>query len=132
MFYPHDVNMMVFYIETMAKHNETGKIGEGMAIGYLLKMGYTILHQNWRNGHWEIDILATKNQKLHIIEVKTATIDAQGFPDDHVTPAKIKYLINAAEAYLYKYPSWEWIQFDIIAITLQPKPVILLIEDVYV
>ena len=123
--------MMVLYIETMAKHQETGKRGEQMANNYLLKKGYVILHQNWRKGHWEIDIVATQNQKLHIVEVKTATWDTHGFPDDHVTPAKINYLINAAEAYLYEYPTWERIQFDIVAITLQPQLVIVLIEDVY-
>ena len=115
----------------MAKHNETGRLGEQMAINYLLKQGYVILHQNWRKGHLEIDILATKNQKLHIVEVKTATKERYGYPDDHVTPSKIKHLIKAAEAYLFEHPEWEWIQFDIVAITLQPQPVILLIEDVY-
>lgn len=115
----------------MAKHLKTGKIGEQLAADYFLKLGYGILHQNWRYKHWEIDIIAEKSAILHFIEVKTKTTDNYGFPEDAVTPSKIKYLMNAGEEFLYQNPDWERIQFDILAIILKPEIKIFLIEDVY-
>jgi len=115
----------------MAKHLDTGKIGEQKAIDYFRQNGYVILHQNWREKHWEIDIIAVKNGLLHFIEVKTNTPDRHGFPEENVSVSKIRYLINAAESFLFKYPQWENIQFDVLAITLKPQISFYLIEDVF-
>jgi putative endonuclease len=43
-------------LQSMAHHNTTGKLGEQMATKYLLEKDYTILHQNWRHGNWEVDV----------------------------------------------------------------------------
>ena len=50
----------------MAHHNSTGTLGEKMAIEYLAGKGFNILHQNWRHGHWEVDIIASLNDVLHL------------------------------------------------------------------
>ena len=115
----------------MAKHIETGKIGESISVEYLLGLQYQILHTNWRYKHWEIDIIATKNSILHFIEVKTKSTNKYGFPEDEVTPKKFKFLTQAAEEYLYLNPQWKRIQFDILAITLYPNWEINFIEVVY-
>ncbi|MGH2647556.1 MAG: YraN family protein, partial [Ginsengibacter sp.] len=49
----------------MAHHNTTGKVGEQMALKYLLQKGFVILHQNWRHSHWEVDVIASLNDVLH-------------------------------------------------------------------
>ena len=54
----------------MALHNKLGAKGEELAADYLQKLGYNILHKNWRHSHYEIDIIAEKGNKLHFIEVK--------------------------------------------------------------
>ena len=54
----------------MAVHNQLGKKGEDMAEAYLLQIGYQVLHRNWRHSHYEIDIIAIKNEVLHFVEVK--------------------------------------------------------------
>jgi putative endonuclease len=117
----------------MASHNQTGNTGEAMAADYLLQNGYRILHQNWRHSHWEVDIIAEKDSILHFIEVKTRRTKKFGFPEDNVDKKKIKNLINAAEEFLYQYPHWKRIQFDILSITmLKNEPVeYFFIEDVY-
>ncbi|HRN47849.1 MAG TPA: YraN family protein, partial [Niabella sp.] len=57
----------------MATHNDLGKTGEELAVQYFITRGYEILNQNWRFSHYEIDLIAKKNNKLHFIEVKTRT-----------------------------------------------------------
>ncbi|MEP6711781.1 MAG: YraN family protein [Ferruginibacter sp.] len=117
----------------MAAHNDTGKLGEDLAAVYFTEKGYQILHSNWRHGHWEVDIIATKNNMLHFIEVKTRSSDKYGYPEEKIDRKKIRYLINAAEQFLYLYPQWERIQFDVLSITLliNTVPEYFLIEDVY-
>lgn len=117
----------------MAQHNYTGKKGEELAVAWFLKNNYVILHQNWRHKHWEVDIIASRNGILHFIEVKTRTSLFFGYPEDNVGIKKIKYLIGASEEYLYLYPQWNRIQFDILSIILDrnDKVEYYLIEDVY-
>lgn len=117
----------------MAAHNDKGKSGEQLAIDYFSKLGYAILHQNWRHGHWEIDIIASKNNTLHFIEVKCRSSDQYGFPEESVGLKKIKHLIDASVEYLYQYPQWQRVQFDVLAISFNglQEPVFFLIEDVY-
>ena len=117
----------------MAHHNTTGSTGEAMAIRHLAEKGFCILHQNWRHSHWEVDIIATKENLLHFIEVKTRRTKKFGHPEDAVSKKKIQNLVNAAEEYLYQFPQWKRIQFDILSITiLKHEPVeYFFIEDVY-
>ena len=49
----------------------TGARGEAIATEYLRQNGYLICNRNWRSGHYEIDIVATKLGITHIIEVRT-------------------------------------------------------------
>jgi putative endonuclease len=117
----------------MAHHNKTGSFGEGLAAEHLTRKGFDILHQNWRHGHWEVDIIGVKDGVLHFIEVKTRRTKKFGHPEDAVSKKKIQNLINASEEYLYLFPQWQRIQFDILAITLlrnEPGEYFF-IEDVY-
>lgn len=116
----------------MAKHIQTGKSGEELAAAYFTKLGYSLLEQNWRHSHWEVDIIAVKNNTLHFIEVKTRRTKNFGTPEEQVSNKKVQNLINAAEQYLYLHPEWKRIQFDILSITmLKNKPEeYFLIEDI--
>ena len=102
----------------MAKHIQTGKLGEQLGAAYFVKEGFCILEQNWRHSHWEVDIIAHKSGVLHFIEVKTRRTKQFGHPEDAVTKKKIRNLINASEEYLYQFPQWKRIQFDILSITI--------------
>ena len=124
--------MPIVNLHAMAHHNNTGSLGEGMAVKFLIDNGYKILHRNWRHLHWETDIIATKNSRLHFIEVKTRRTTTFGHPEDDVSKKKIKNLMGAAEEFLLLYPDWKLIQFDIMSITLEKnkQPQFFLIEDV--
>jgi putative endonuclease len=118
----------------MDLHNlQTGKKGEDIATRYLLQNGFTLQARNWRHRHYEVDILASKNKLLHIIEVKTRTSLQFGYPEEGIDRHKMQYLKNAAAVYQYLHPQWKYIQFDAIAITLENDLVkeVFFIEDIY-
>ena len=116
----------------MAHHNQTGKQGEDLAALWLAENGYTLLHRNWRHKNWEIDFIAHKGKRLHVIEVKTRTSDLFGYPEDNMDQKKMQSLINAAEEYMEQDDRWQQLQFDILSITLgRHGTEYFLIEDVY-
>ncbi len=100
----------------MAKHNIFGEKGEEAAFEVLLKNGYLIRDRNWRCGKYEIDIVAEKNNRIIIVEVKTRK---EHVPDisQVITRAKIRHLIAAGNAYLSFFRLSNEIQFDVILIT---------------
>lgn len=117
----------------MAVHNQLGKEGEQLAADYLLQKGYTILHRNWRYGQNEIDIIALKGAVLHFVEVKLRSTNKFGYPEESVTRQKFRYLMKAADQFLYLHPQYKNICFDILAITAPAGalPEYFLVEDVY-
>ncbi len=115
-------------------HNKgTGNRGENIAADYLLQHHYSIMERNWRFRHWELDIIAYKEKKLHFVEVKTRTNDYFGKPEESIGREKMDCLKNAAEEYMYIHPNWKHLQFDVIAITLDKEDIkeVFMIEDVY-
>jgi putative endonuclease len=117
----------------MATHNHTGIQGEKLGAEYLIQAGYELIEKNWRHSHWEVDIIAVKNNTLHFIEIKTRKSKKFGHPEEKVGRKKIENLINAAEQYLYLNPQWKRIQFDILSITMPADGAVVyfFIEDVY-
>jgi putative endonuclease len=109
-----------------------GDLGESLARSYLEAEGYTVLHTNWRHGHLEIDIIASKDDTLHIIEVKTQRESTAGFPEENVNRKKLKNLMAAADHYRMVDHRWKRLQFDICSIILaKDGHEFLFIEDVY-
>lgn len=117
----------------MASHNDTGKLGEQLAYDWAIQNGYRVLEQNWRYGRWEIDLIATKGDKLHFFEVKTRRTSQYGHPEDMVDRMKLRHFISAGTAYMRRIRGYRWVRFDILSITLDAfdKPTFFLIEDVY-
>lgn len=103
----------------MARHNETGKLGEQAAVDLLLAKGYAIVDRNWRMGHLEIDIVAQRGPRVAIVEVKTRTGDFAD-PFDAVDRRKQLAMVRAGEAYVKAYGLPHELQFDIIAVTGNP------------
>lgn len=117
----------------MATHNETGKKGESLAADWLEKSGFTLLHHNWRHSHYEIDIIASRSNMLHFIEVKTRRSNRFGYPEESVSDRKMENLMLAAEEFLYRHPEWKKVQYDVLSITMgkNEESDFFLIEDVY-
>ena len=95
-----------------------GKLGEDLAVNYLINKGYQILERNWRSGHKEIDIIALDGDTLVAVEVKTRKSNTYGEPDTAVGAMKQQMLIWAADAYVrYKNLDVE-VRFDIVSIVI--------------
>lgn len=104
----------------MALHNELGKWGEQVAREYLITHGYTIIEQDTRKGHFEVDIIAVKDNRIIFTEVKTRS--APGFdPLDAITPQKIRAICRAANAFVRRYEFPHEVEFDVIAVTGSPE-----------
>jgi len=117
----------------MAAHNELGKKGEALAITWLLEHGYEILYRNWRYTYVEVDIIATKEMVLHFVEVKSRSNNTFGYPEESVTEKKMENLMLAAEEFLFHFPQWKRIQYDVLSININNKGNVdyYLIEDIY-
>jgi putative endonuclease len=117
----------------MATHIDFGKLGEQLAEDFLTDKGYTILHRNWRYSRYEIDIVALKNDLPHFIEVKTRSSNHFGEPEEAVTKKKIRFLLQAADEFLFRHPQYTNFRVDILSITIhhQQEPEYFFIEDVY-
>ncbi len=104
----------------MAKHHELGKIGEKLAVDFLLNKHYTILETNFRIGKAEIDIIAKNADFIVFVEVKTRSTFAFGNPEEGVSERKQELFQQAAENYLNEnnFKNTE-IRFDVISIVIQ-------------
>ncbi len=102
----------------MAKHLQTGQLGERLAVQLLESKGYQILETNWRFSRAEVDIIAKEGEILVFVEVKTRSTAYFGQPEEFVTPQKERLLADAAAVYMKDIQhTWEF-RFDIIAILL--------------
>jgi len=100
----------------MAEHNELGKEGEERAAAYLIEQGYQILEQNWRYNQKEIDLIARINDFLVIAEIKTRSTEDWEHPAEAITNAKIRYLVDATEAYIEENDLDLEVRFDVISV----------------
>ena len=103
----------------MAAHNELGKKGEQLAEKFLWANGYEIVATNYRFEKAEIDIIALKEKKLIVVEVKTRSSSYFGFPEESVTEKKEKLLSDAIDAYLEEKDLDLPVRFDIVSIILK-------------
>ena len=102
----------------MNNNQDFGKLGEDLAVNYLINKGYQILERNWRSGHKEIDIIALDGDTLVAVEVKTRKSNTYGEPDIAVGAMKQQMLIWAADADVrYKNLDVE-VRFDIVSIVI--------------
>jgi putative endonuclease len=117
----------------MAAHNEFGKAGEQMAAEWLEQHGFHLISRNWKFARYEVDIIASRDEILHFIEVKSRHDDLFGNPEDWVDRRKGRHLLTVGEAFQDKYPVWKQVQYDILSILLTPdgKRDFFFIEDVY-
>jgi len=90
-----------------------GRVAEDIAVKYIATLNFKILDRNFYSTFGEVDIIATKDNILHFIEVKSGT---SFNPAHNLTNRKLERIIKTIETYLIKYPSELDISIDLIAI----------------
>ena len=86
----------------MASHNDTGKIGEDLAVQFLEAKGYTIFDRNYVYGKGEIDIVAFIPDVLHFVEVKTRKNSELNRPDLILPGTKMKAMAKTGSFYIWE------------------------------
>lgn len=100
----------------MAEHNDFGNLAEQLAADFLEKKGYKILVKNFRYQKAEIDIIASFENVIIIVEVKARGSDIFMEPQEAVTKKKIKSLVMAADFFMKDRNLDQEVRFDIIAV----------------
>jgi putative endonuclease len=75
-----------------------GNFAEDRAVSFLEDLNFRIVERNFYSRFGEIDIIATKENILHFIEVKSGDYD----PIYQITPSKISKIIKTAHIYMNK------------------------------
>ncbi len=96
-----------------------GKIGEDLALDYLLANGLKLRERNWRCGHLELDLIMEDDTFLHIVEVRSRTAPCMISPLESVNREKQRRLFRAASAYVIRHNITKEVIFDIVAITYE-------------
>ena len=104
----------------MTTNAETGRYGEQVATNYLRQNGYMICATNWRQGRYEIDIVAQKAGIVHFVEVKTRRAGSFATPEQALNATKLTAMRRAASAYLAQYKVWGEVEFDLMAVDIFP------------
>lgn len=100
----------------MARQNDMGRRGEMAAKLFLERRGYHVMHTNWHWHHYELDIIATKDDELVVVEVKTRSKDFLLSPEEAVDSKKIRRIVAAADAYVRRFNIDLPVRFDIISV----------------
>ncbi len=85
-----------------------GRLGEKIACEYLVKRGFMIRDRNYRKKWGEIDIIATKDRKIHFLEVKSVSLsdceqvegEEKHRPEENVHPYKVHKIRKTILSYL--------------------------------
>jgi len=92
-----------------------GNIAEEKAVKFLYEDGFVIVKQNFYSRFGEIDIIVTKDNVLHFIEVKSG-LDYESAVQN-ITPKKISRLIKTGSVYMKRNKIDMAFVYDAIVIT---------------
>ena len=79
---------------------KVGKFGEDYTTAFLKKSGYTIVSRNFHSKYGEIDIIASKNNIIAFVEVKTRSEGSLFSPREAVDCFKQNRCIKTAQFFM--------------------------------
>ena len=122
--------------DNRTEKRKLGDIGENVACDFLKKRGFEIKERNYLRKWGEIDIIATKSNLIHFVEVKSARLLPTEYsrdggqvsrvtdnyrPEDNMHPWKLKRLSRAIQTYLLeKKLDCDW-QLYLITVKIDQK-----------
>ncbi len=84
----------------MDPRRKLGNSGEELAEKFLVEKGYQILDRQFLTRLGEIDLVAKDGDEVVFVEVKMRRNSKFGFPEESVTPTKLRKIGMTAELYL--------------------------------
>ncbi|MDP6457239.1 MAG: ribonuclease HII [Candidatus Marinimicrobia bacterium] len=104
-------------LSDLKKNRRLGQWGERLAAQHLVRKGYDIIEMNFNAApHGEIDIVARNREMIVFVEVKTASQEKLGRPEDQVDETKIEKLANAMEVFISENDNIEESRFDMMTV----------------
>lgn len=91
-----------------------------MAEDWLDREGFAVIARNWRSGRYELDIVATRWDTIHFVEVRTRGDESWETPEESMTAEKQRSFRRAVQAWLAENPTELEPQMDMMAIDLAP------------
>ncbi len=116
-----------------APHLALGRVGEQLAARHLRRLGYKVLHRNFRGtSGGEIDLVCRHGKILAFVEVKTRTTEDFGRPLDAVDRKKQHRIVRGAMAWLrmLDLPDLTF-RFDVVEVVMEKPPRITLTENAF-
>jgi len=111
-----------------------GDLGEKLACQFLMKRDFQIIKQNYLKPWGEIDIIASKKDIYHFVEVKSVTWETnldvnhetpesldRYRPEENVHPQKLKRIHRTIESYLMENNIENDWQLDVITVKINNK-----------
>ena len=128
----------------MPKHIKIGALGESLAANYLKNLGFSMIERNYRKKWGEIDLIVSKDKRVHFIEVKTVSYETKGKleqnvsygtyrPEENVHFRKLQRLSRAIETWIAEKGHTGDFQLDVVTVRMVPHEkyaVVDLIENV--
>jgi putative endonuclease len=91
---------MLLYKRRFFWRRTLGTIGERLTATLYSWLWFTIIERNWRCSTGEIDLLAVRARKLHLIEVKTKVVRGNRYGAiDQITEQKVRRLRRLLRRY---------------------------------
>lgn len=99
-----------------------GNRGENLAAAALTAKGLRVIQRQYKNQFGEIDLICQDGDEIVFVEVKSRESDSYGYPEEAVTPNKIRHILMTSEGYLASLPQEKPWRIDVVAIEYAHDP----------
>lgn len=101
-----------------------GRLGEDLAVNFLMEEGHEILFRNYRTKAGEVDVITLFDAYLVFVEVKARTNISYGYPYEAVDYRKQQKIIKTSYLFLqkHKYDNYQ-IRYDVLEVYLSEKKI---------
>jgi putative endonuclease len=101
------------------RRKETGRLGEDLALAYLLEQGYQLITRNFSCKLGEIDLIVTKDGQTVFVEVRSLRSHQFGRPEESISQSKKDRVRRIAQYYLHTQSAANQpVRFDVIAVMI--------------
>ena len=111
----------------------TGNAGENKAADYLAAQGFSIIERNFRTNGGEIDIIASKDDVVVFVEVKSLPNGTPELLQNELNRRKLQRIVKSSKCFLLKHRQYSnsYVRFDVIVLDMQDLPPVYHIENAF-